>query len=61
MFADDTNVFASHKSVDQLLSIVNTELIKVVNWLKINKLFLNVKRTHFIIFIPDNKNLFKMW
>ena len=30
MFEDDTNVFASHKNADQLISIVNTELIKVV-------------------------------
>ena len=31
MFADDTNVSASHRNVDQLISIVNTELIKIVN------------------------------
>ena len=37
MFADDNNVFASKKIADQLTSIENTELFKVVNWLKINK------------------------
>ena len=47
MFADDINVFASHKNADQLISIVNTELIKVVNWLAINKLSLNVKNTFY--------------
>ena len=41
MFADNTNVFAVHKNADKVTSIVNTELIKVVNWLKINKLSLN--------------------
>ena len=55
MFADDTNVFASHKNADKLISIVNTELIKVVNWLKINKLSLNVKNI-LSFFIPDKKN-----
>ena len=60
MLADDTNVFASHKNADKLTSIVNIELIIVVNWLKINKLSLNVKNTLFC-FIPDRKKLFKMW
>ena len=59
IFADDTNVFAAHKNADQRISIINTELIKVVNWLKINKL--NVKKTTFFFSIPDRKKSFKMW
>ena len=53
MFVDDPNVFAS----DQLISIVNTELIKVVNWLKINKLSLNVIKHILFFSIPDKKNI----
>ena len=60
MFADDTNVFASHKNIDQLIYIVSTELIKVENWLKINKLSINVKK-HFILFHTRHKKLVKMW
>ena len=50
----------SHKNADQLLSIVNTELIKVVNWLKVNKLSLNVKKTQFILFHTRQKKSFQM-
>ena len=60
MFADDINVFASHKNADQLISIVNSQFIKVVNWLKINKLSLNVKNTFYSFSYQTNK-LFTMW
>ena len=50
MFADDTNIFYSHKSLTELIHIVNIELNQVSNWLKANKLSLNVKKTHFILF-----------
>ena len=33
MFADDTNVFLSHKSIYPLLEIMNTELSKIASWL----------------------------
>src|ERR1043165_3203709 len=42
LFADDTNVFFSHKSIQSLLSIANTELIHVAEWFKANKLSLNL-------------------
>ena len=50
LFADDTNLFASHNNLGELIKIVNNELEKVSNWLKINKLSLNIKKTHFVIF-----------
>jgi len=50
MFADDTNLFYSHKDLNELSRIVNLELVKVSTWLKINKLSLNINKTHFILF-----------
>ena len=44
MFADDTNLFASHSNLEELLKIVNQEIAKISNWLKINKLSLNVEK-----------------
>jgi len=49
LFADDTNLFFSHRSLDRLISTVNQELINIANWLNINKLSLNVNKTHFIL------------
>ena len=40
MFADDTNLFYSHKNLDNLVATVNQELQKISLWLRINKLSL---------------------
>ena len=49
-FADDTNLFLSHKNMHDLQENLNDELIKVDTWLKCNKLSLNLNKTNFIIF-----------
>ena len=50
MFADDSNMFLSGKDPDDLINIMNQEMIKLVGWLNLNKLSLNLKKTHFMIF-----------
>ena len=50
LFADDTNIFLSHPNLNTLTNIFNTELIKVSNWFKANKLSLNVSKTNYIHF-----------
>ena len=57
IFADDTNLFASHSNLDELLKIVNQESAKISNWLKINKLSLNVEKPHYIIFHNRHKKI----
>ena len=57
MFADDINLFASHSNRDELLKIVNQEIANISNWLKINKLSLNVEKTHYIIFHNRQKKI----
>ena len=44
-FADDTTVFAS----DSDNATVNRELVGVYNWLKANRLSLNVSKTSYMI------------
>ena len=43
-FADDTNLFYSHKNIKTLFQIVNSELNLVNEWFLANKLSLNVKK-----------------
>src|SRR6218665_1221630 len=50
MFADDTNAFLSHNSLETLVDIMNTELEKIVDWFNINKLSLNHDKTNYILF-----------
>ena len=56
MYADDTNLFYSHKNIKALFHIVNKELENINEWFKVNKLSLNVKKTNFILFHPKWKS-----
>ena len=50
LFADDTNLIYENSNLTELISIVNTDLEKVTDWFRINKLSLNVEKTKFISF-----------
>ena len=43
-------MFLTGNNPNELITTMNTEIIKVVEWLRMNKLSLNLKKTHFIIF-----------
>ena len=55
MFADDTNLFLSHKNLDLLFTNMNNELYKISTWFKSNKLSLNVNKTKWSLFHPSSK------
>ena len=57
IFADDTNIFYSHKSLVEIQKVMNTELCKLSLWFKCSKLSLNVLKTNFIIFRTKSKKL----
>ena len=50
LFADDAYLTLSNKSPDILETAVNQELIKVNQWMKINKLTISYSKSNFIIF-----------
>ena len=50
LFADDSNLFLSGKDPNQLIKSMNEELVHIVKWLQVNKLSVNLKKTHFMIF-----------
>ena len=52
IFADDTNLFYSNSSLIELEETINYNLTLVSNWLKANKLSLNIDKTNFINFHP---------
>jgi len=58
MFADDTNLFLSHKNIDTLFTNMNAELHKIANWFKSNKLSLNIKKTKWSLFHRSAKKRF---
>ena len=50
LFADDTNIFFSEKSIDYCFEIFNNELINLAEWFKANKQSINLKKTGYIVF-----------
>jgi hypothetical protein len=61
-FADDTTLYATHKSLHELFIQVNSDLAILNDWFRANKLSLNVSKTNYMIFsnskwVNDNLNL----
>ena len=56
MFTDDTNCSYSHKNIKGLFYTANSELEKISQWFKANKLSINIKKTKFTLF---HKNSFR--
>ena len=56
-FAEDTTVFASDSDINSVHASVKRELVRVDNWLKTNRLSLNVSKTSYMI-IPYQKSAF---
>ena len=50
MFADDTNMFLTGKSIDAIEAQFNSELVVINEWFKTNRLSLNLDKTSYIIF-----------
>ena len=48
-FADDTTVLASDSDINNVHATVNRELVGVDNWLKANRLSLNISKTSYMI------------
>ena len=59
LFADDTNIFLEGKNIDDLVKQMNLELSKIVMWLEVNRLSLNIKKTHFMRFATGNHSIHK--
>jgi hypothetical protein len=57
LFADDTSCTASDKNLPNLINHVNTELQKIANWFRANKMAVNISKTKFIIFHGKGKKI----
>ena len=56
-FADDTYILYGSKKLKTVEIVINTELKLVTNWLRLNKLSLNAKKTELIIFRSKRKKI----
>ena len=56
-FADDTNLFKSSQDSSIIENVLNEESKNISLWLKVNKLSLNVKKTHFIVLLSGRSSM----
>ena len=49
-YADDTNMFMSHRNLTDLYASANSELRKIENWFSSNRLCLNVAKTSYQLY-----------
>ena len=49
LFADDTNIFLQGGNLNDIEFNLNRELVDLSNWLKSNKLTLNINETYFMV------------
>ena len=55
MYADDTNLFLTHKDIRYLFETTNLQLVKISQWVVSNKLSLNVSKTKYSFFHKRSK------
>jgi hypothetical protein len=55
LFADDTTLSFKHKNIDELTKILNVEINKISEWMRVNKLSINISKTFYILFRPSLK------
>jgi len=54
LFADDSNIFITANDADSLFKSANEIVDKLYNWLIVNKLSINIDKTNYMIFKPNN-------
>ncbi len=55
LFADDTTCLGKGKNLRELILYVNTELQKISNWFRANKMAVNAAKTKYIVFRTRGK------
>ena len=60
LFADDTNIFNSYSDINTLITTTNEELKKVAEWLRANKLSLNIKKLNSLFSRQETKKQYTL-
>ena len=56
-FVDDSNIFVSGNDPDKLVTSMNEEMTKLIEWLRTNRLSLNIEKTHFMMLRKRKKKI----
>ena len=55
----DTTILFEGTQVNSMITSLNSELAKLTDWLKANKLSINVSKTHYMVFHRSRRKLDK--
>ena len=50
LLADDTTIYSSGCNIKELYRLVNEDIASLAEWFKVNKLSLNISKTHHVLF-----------
>ena len=56
-FADDTNIFSTGTSLDDIFNVLKCELESISTWLRANKLVLNLRKSNYMIMTSPRKKI----
>ena len=56
-FVDDSNIFVSGKDPDKLVTSMNEDMTKLIEWLRTNRLSLNIEKTYFMMLRKRKKKI----
>ena len=57
IFADDTTLYTTLNTQEDMNDILNDELVQINNWLKVNKLSLNVAKSKSMLLLMPQKQI----
>ena len=57
LFADDANIFYTSDDINDIESVMNCEMTRVLNYCSINKLSVNMKKNNFMLITSSRKNV----
>lgn len=60
LFADDTNVFAAGKTPEELETLGNSDLASISQWMKANKMTINLEKTCYTIFYGNRNHRYNI-
>ena len=57
LFADDAKIFYTSDDINDIESVMNCEMTRVLNYYSINKLSVNMKKTNFMLITSPRKKV----
>ena len=57
LFADDVKIFYTSDDINDIESVMNCEMTRVLNYYSINKLSVNMKKTNFMLITSPRKKV----